>query len=31
MLGVSLGMTILVVIVGIVLFSRVEKNFMDII
>lgn len=31
MLGVSLGMTILVVILGIVLFSRVEKNFMDII
>ncbi|MDD1681518.1 MAG: ABC transporter permease [Methanoregula sp.] len=31
MLGVSLGMTILVLILGIVLFSRVEKNFMDII
>jgi lipopolysaccharide transport system permease protein len=31
MLGVSLGMTILIVILGIVLFSRVEKNFMDII
>ena len=31
MLGVSLCTTLLVVIAGIVLFSRVEKNFMDII
>jgi lipopolysaccharide transport system permease protein len=31
MLGVSLGSTVLILVLGIVLFSRVEKNFMDII
>ncbi len=28
-MGLSLGTTIIILIIGIILFSRIEKNFMD--